>query len=74
MPSMETFSRPGKTSLSPGPLIDQAYAAMDLHEGCAPIDRSGAFVPLPRDQPSGRLDAPTLRDCVGLPPAVFLRR
>jgi len=27
--------------------IDQAYAAMDLHEGCAPIDRSGAFAPLP---------------------------
>jgi hypothetical protein len=31
---------------------------MDLHEGCAPIDRSGAFAPLPHDQPSGRLDAP----------------
>ena len=29
--------------------VDQAGAAMDLHEGCAPVDRSGAFVPpLPR--------------------------
>jgi len=67
-------SRPGKTSLSPWPPIDQACAAMDLHEGRAPLDRSGAFAPLPRDPPSCRLDAPSLRDCVGLPPAGFLRR
>lgn len=31
---------------------------MDLHEGCAPIDRSGALAPLPHDQPLGPLDAP----------------
>ena len=45
-----------ETSLSPRTPIDQAYAAMDLHEGYAPVDRSGASAPLPHGQPS-RLDA-----------------
>ena len=44
-------SRPWETSLSPRTPIDQAYAAMDPHEGSAPIDRSGASAPLPHGQP-----------------------
>ena len=39
-------SRPGVTSLSPWTPIDQACAAMDLHQGFAPVDLAGASVPL----------------------------
>ena len=43
-----------------------ACAAMDLHEGYAPIDGSGAFAPLPHDQPLGRLDAPLPTRLLGI--------
>jgi hypothetical protein len=49
--------------------IDQAYAAMDLHEGYAPIDRSGAFAPLPHE-PDGvppRCPCPTVPIGCALP-------